>query len=233
MSRTLLATAVTLTTAALTTACSLATPNGLFDGAASSGPHETVDTTLHDAISELSIADEVRDGYDRDKYKHWIDEDGDGCDTRYEVLIAEAVEDPEVSDDCDLTGGKWLSYYDNEEFTDPSDLDIDHMVPLAESWDSGASDWTDDDRERYANDLDEDAGLVAVSASSNRQKGDQDPAEWMPSEKDVSCQYITEWTIVKTRWRLSVDEAEQTALEEISADCENVDLTIEYAMPAS
>ena len=233
MTRTLLAVALATTTAALTAACSLATPNDLLNDAAETAPSDSIDTTLHDAIAELPVDDEVRDGYDRDKFKHWIDEDGNGCDTRYEVLISEAVDEPDVSDDCDLTGGKWLSYYDNEEFTDPGDLDIDHMVPLAESWDSGARDWTDDDRERYANDLDEEAGLVAVSASSNRQKGDQDPAEWMPSEEDVACQYVTEWTIVKTRWQLSVDETEKGALEDISTDCEDVDLTIEYAMPTS
>ncbi|CAL9674121.1 hypothetical protein SUDANB176_07636 (plasmid) [Streptomyces sp. enrichment culture] len=77
--------------------------------------------------------------------------------------------------------------------TSASGLDIDHMVPLAESWDSGASAWTAQRREAYANDQGADASLVAVTARSNRSKADQDPAEWLPPAAGVHCRYVAEW----------------------------------------
>jgi hypothetical protein len=76
--------------------------------------------------------------------------------------------------------------------TSASGLDIDHMVPLAEAWDSGASAWTAQRREAYANDQGQEASLVAVTARSNRSKADQDPAHWMPPADDVHCRYAAE-----------------------------------------
>ncbi|WP_231929610.1 HNH endonuclease family protein [Micromonospora inositola] len=82
---------------------------------------------------------------------------------------------------CALSGGRWYSYYDNTYWTITSDLDIDHMVPLAEAWDSGARNWTTSRRQSYANDLGDSRPLVAVTDNVNQAKGDQDPATWMPS----------------------------------------------------
>jgi hypothetical protein len=86
----------------------------------------------------LVIAEDQIGGYSRNLFKHWIDADKDGCNTRYEVLIAEATVKPRVGAGCYLTGGKWRSVYDAKVFTKPTGLDIDHMVPLAEAWRSGA-----------------------------------------------------------------------------------------------
>ncbi|WP_374005151.1 GmrSD restriction endonuclease domain-containing protein [Streptomyces ipomoeae] len=84
---------------------------------------------------------------------------------------------------CALSGGSWHSPYDDTTFTQARALDIDHLVPLAESWDSGASGWTAAERQAYANDLDDPRALIAVSAASNRSKADQDPTTWQsPAE---------------------------------------------------
>ncbi|WP_051845642.1 hypothetical protein [Streptomyces globisporus] len=128
--------------------------------------------TLAAAIGQIPVADESRDGYVRTKFKHWnagLDL-GDSCSARNEVLLAEAVESPDVTAGCKLTGGRRISYYDGQEVTDPGKLDIDPMVPLAEAWDSGASAWDAKRREAYANDQDAATSLVAVTARSNRQK---------------------------------------------------------------
>ncbi|WP_031089223.1 HNH endonuclease family protein, partial [Streptomyces sp. NRRL S-15] len=85
---------------------------------------------------------------------------------------------PEQGERCALTGGGWSSYYDEVEVTEARKLDIDHMVPLAEAWDSGAYDWTAERRQAYANDLGAERSLVAVTAKSNRSKSDKDPATW-------------------------------------------------------
>ena len=102
----------------------------------------TVTTTLRAGIAGLPVATEVRTGYTREQFRHWIDDDGDGCSTRNEVLIAEATTRPAVGSGCALSGGSWYSYYDAVSWTAPADLDIDHLVPLAEAWDSGARTWT-------------------------------------------------------------------------------------------
>ena len=99
---------------------------------------ETYSAPLQTAISGLPVATEVRTGYARDKFRLWVDADGDGCDTRKEVLISEADDPVTVGSGCSLSGGRWFSYYDRVSWTDSGRIDIDHVVPLAEAWDSGA-----------------------------------------------------------------------------------------------
>lgn len=189
----------------------------------------TYSASLRTAVSSLPVATEVRTGYSRDLFPLWIDADGDGCNTRYEVLIAEAVTKPTIGSGCSLSGGRWYSYYDNKYYTLTSDLDIDHMVPLAEAWDSGARNWTTSRRQAYANDLGDSRPLVAVRDVVNQAKGDQDPATWMPPYSSAYCRYIQEWVVTKIRWRLSVDSAEKTALTNRANACSNVTITVTYA----
>ncbi|MFC9259293.1 HNH endonuclease family protein [Streptomyces hydrogenans] len=199
--------------------------------AAPAAPAAAQVLNLADAVDLVPVADESRAGYTRDKFKHWNSglDPADGCNTRAEVLQAEAVESPAVAAGCKLSGGEWFSYYDGQEVNDPAGLDIDHMVPLAESWDSGASSWDAKRREAYANDQDAAASLVAVTARSNRAKADRDPAEWMPPLPDAHCRYIGEWTATKLRWGLSADQAEADALKVYAEACET---TVVHYTPA-
>jgi hypothetical protein len=167
--------------------------------------------TLATVLAGLTVAPELRTGYKRTLFRLWIDENGNGCDTRKEVLITEAVVPPTVSSTCTITGGAWFSKYDDLTFTDAGKLDIDHMVPLAEAWDSGAYAWTATRRKNYANDLGVSWALIAVSAASNRSKGDQDPAEWLPPSVGYRCQYLVIWVAIKARWDLTIDPAEKAA----------------------
>ncbi|SNB91045.1 Protein of unknown function [Streptomyces sp. PgraA7] len=186
----------------------------LSSPAAQAAPAPEV-TTLADAVGLVKVIEEDRTGYTRSKFKHWNsgDDAGDGCNTRAEVLIAEAVVAPTVEAGCKLTGGTWTSYYDGQEVTSAGSLDIDHMVPLAEAWDSGASTWTAARREAYANDQGAATSLVAVTARTNRQKADQDPAQWLPPAPEAQCRYVGEWVSTKLRWQLAVDAAELEALK--------------------
>ncbi|MFD9356406.1 HNH endonuclease family protein [Streptomyces sp. NPDC060031] len=178
------------------------------------------------AVTALPLAVEDRTGYQRTSFKHWNAgaNPSDGCNTRAEVLIAEAVQAPEVGPGCTLTGGVWWSYYDEREVSPAGALDIDHLVPLAEAWDSGASSWTAQRREAYANDQGQLSSLVAVTARSNRSKADQDPAEWLPPSADALCRYGAEWTATKLRWGLAVDELERDRLLELAAGCGGTDV---------
>ncbi|MGY0062867.1 HNH endonuclease family protein [Streptomyces sp. LZ34] len=196
---------------------------------ATADPGDTVTTTLRQAVADLPIADEDRTGYERTKFRHWVDADGDQCNTRAEVLIAEATVPPTVGSGCSISGGQWHSYYDDADQTVARSLDIDHMVPLAEAWDSGASGWSAAERQDYANDLGDERSLVAVTARENRQKADQDPAEWLPSDAGAVCRYVGEWVAVKTRWGLTVDPGEAAALEQLADGCPDEELAVVLA----
>lgn len=186
-----------------------------------------VTVPLSEAVASLSVAVEDRTGYDRDtSYGDWIDADRDGCNTRAEVLLEEAVEAPQRSGRCALSGGRWYSWYDDVYVDGKGGLDIDHMVPLAESWDSGAKGWTQERRVRYANYLKDPRHLVAVTARSNRQKSDQDPAEWLPIDS-VRCRYVADWTSIKLSWSLSVDTGEKEKLTELASGCPDLPVTYE------
>jgi hypothetical protein len=170
--------------------------------------------SIDDAIKVLKVAPESRTGYVRTKFKHWVGV-GDGCDSRKAVILSEAVIKPVVEKGCVIKGGEWFSIYDNVKITDAGKLDVDHMVPLAEAWDSGASAWDDKKRELYANDQTDARHLIAVTGASNRSKSDRDPAEWMPTNEKYKCQYIMNWVSIKIRWSLSVDEKELLAIKSI------------------
>ncbi|GAA4694235.1 HNH endonuclease family protein [Streptomyces youssoufiensis] len=215
--------------AAIIAAVAVAATSSLSAPVAGAAPGETVETTVWQAIADLPRADEDRTGYTRDKFRHWVDADRDGCNTRAEVLIEEATTPPRVEGRCTLTGGTWHSYYDKKDHDQAGALDIDHMVPLAEAWDSGASQWTPKQRQDYANDLGDARALVAVTAAENRAKGDRDPAEWEPSDDEADCRYLADWVAVKTRWGLSADNAEIDALEGLASECVDEPMTVERA----
>ncbi|RAJ70327.1 uncharacterized protein DUF1524 [Streptomyces sp. Amel2xB2] len=170
--------------------------------------------TMLDGLTEQEEGS--MDGYDRDKFPHWSDQ-GDSCDTREAVLKRDG-EGVETGSDCYPTSGSWTSPYDGEKWTDPSDVDIDHMVPLAEAWKSGASDWTQDKREELANNL-EISQLLAVTDNVNQSKSDRDPAEWMPPKDDFHCTYARMWIWVKDTYDMTADSAEKSALSEALGTC--------------
>jgi hypothetical protein len=180
-------------------------------------------TSAAEKITLVMTADQIG-GYSRNLFKHWIDVDKDGCNTRYEVLIAEAIVKPKVGARCYLTGGKWRSPYDGKVFTNPTGLDIDHMVPLAEAWRSGAWAWTSAQRMDFANDLEDSRSLLAVTASLNRSKGDRDVAAWLPAK--AQCNYISNWIAVKWRFDLTVDPVEGEFLQNKITDCKITNVVI-------
>jgi hypothetical protein len=175
---------------------------------------------------QLVVAEDKTTGYSRNLFKHWIDADKDGCNTRAEVLIQEAITKPKVGTKCKLTGGKWLSAYDGKTLTNASQLDVDHMVPLAEAWRSGAWKWTSAQRQSFANDLENSEALIAVTASTNRSKGDKDPSLWMPAKDQ--CVYIQNWISIKIKYSLTADPQEAEKLNSLVSTC-GLDGTTEIA----
>lgn len=154
--------------------CVVAVVAGLLAPAVLASPAEAKQARLRKAIKTLLVVKaETNQGYERSKFRHWIDGDGDCKDTRSEVLRQESK--AAVTGDCGEQTGEWHSYYDGETWADASDVDIDHLVPLPEAWGSGAKRWTKGTRKRYANDLRDRRALVAVTDNVNQSKGAGDP----------------------------------------------------------
>ncbi|KAF9964178.1 hypothetical protein BGZ70_006825 [Mortierella alpina] len=154
--------------------------------------------------------------YDRRLFRHWIGISG-RCDTRETVLKRDGV-DVVTNAFCTATSGTWRSPYDDGVWTLPSDVDIDHVVPLRQAWVSGARLWTDAQRQDFANDLTR-PQLMAVTDNVNQAKGDQDPGQWMPPRTSFHCTYLRAFVQVKHYYRLTVDVAEKSAISSGLAKC--------------
>ncbi|MGW1169115.1 GmrSD restriction endonuclease domain-containing protein [Streptomyces sp. NPDC002550] len=169
-------------------------------------------------LGELPIeAPHSMAGYSRAKFPHWIRQYGE-CDTR-EVVLSRDGRGVTQDSMCRATTGTWYSPYDGKTLDAASKVDIDHMVPLANAWRSGADTWATDKRKKFANDLDH-AQLIAVSAASNRSKGDQSPDQWAPPNKDYWCTYSRAWTDIKYLYGLSITPPEKTKLTEMLNTCD-------------
>ena len=160
-------------------------------------------------LQTIRIENERPDKYERASFVHWIDIDGDGCDTREQVLKRDSVTLPQVDPyKCKVIAGDWVSPYDGAPWSDPTDIDIDHVVALKEAWDSGAWAWSSATRKAYANDTSDKRTLLAVTDNVNQRKSDKDPSNWTPPLKSYLCTYLGNWISVKARWNLSMDKSE-------------------------
>ncbi|MYC24627.1 MAG: DUF1524 domain-containing protein [Gammaproteobacteria bacterium] len=158
--------------------------------------------------------------YHRNLYGGWLDTDSDCQNTRQEILIAESRVKASLDETgCIVIAGEWYDPYLDSLITDPSVIDIDHFIPLAEVHRSGGAKWDDSTRYSFGNDLSENGALIPVSASANRSKGDRDPANWLPPNTTYHCQYVDRWVALKETWRLTMDYAERQAIMNILDGC--------------
>lgn len=164
--------------------------------------------------------------YDRDlDFPHWRDADKYGwtgepnhsCDTREAALVRDGRHVQVDPTTCTVTAGAWTDPYTGKVITSPAELDIDHIVPLEQAYLTGADKWSKEKRTRYANNP---GVLLTVSASANRSKGDQSPAQWQPINRTDWCDYGTRWATVKHRWQLSYEsQAEKAATVRLLDTC--------------
>ncbi|MFI9235330.1 HNH endonuclease family protein [Streptomyces sp. NPDC053079] len=168
-------------------------------------------------LGKLTVADpRPMTGYSRSAFPHWAQQ-GNKCDTRETVLERDG-QGVKRDAECRATSGSWRSFYDDKTFTAASQVDIDHIVPLANAWRSGADKWPTDRRKAFANDLTH-PQLLTVSAASNRSKGDQSPDQWQPPAKSAWCVYGRAWTSVKSTYGLTVTENERKMLTTMLGTC--------------
>jgi hypothetical protein len=181
--------------------------------------------TARTKLAALVVAAPVKaDGYVRDCDKGaacvfgqpWADTDGDGCDQRSQVLARDLQNVVRKNGRCGVQSGELQDPYTGDTVTSVSKIQIDHVVPLAEMWRSGASGWTLDRRTAAANDL---RNLVAVKGTMNQSKSDKTPDEWMPPNAAYTCTYVRIYIGVKADYGLTVSTPEHAALEKALATC--------------
>ncbi|AJE87669.1 hypothetical protein SLNWT_7293 [Streptomyces albus] len=174
-------------------------------------------STARSYLSSMSAtAEHSMSGYSRDLFPHWITVSG-ACDTR-ETILKRDGSGVVTDSSCKATSGSWYSPYDGATWSAASDVDIDHLIPLAEAWGSGAWNWSTAKRQQLANDLTR-PQLLAVTDNVNQSKGDKDPADWWPSRTAYKCTYARAWVQVKHYYGLSVDSAEKSALSSVLNGC--------------
>lgn len=146
---------------------------------------------LPELATKLNLDELVEPGtrkYERSDFGSWADSDGDCQNTRHEMLIDQAQESPFMSgDNCSVLSGRWMDPYSGQMFSDPKNLDIDHIVPLKWAHEAGASEWSQERKKQFANDP---QNLLVVSAKLNRQKGAFGPENWMPPNLAYRCEYV-------------------------------------------
>lgn len=178
-----------------------------------------------DAARKLQITDQARVGYDRDQFgAAWADVDGNGCDTRNDILLRDLTDVSMSLDDptCTVASGTLSDPYTGTTIdftrgkTTSSAIQIDHVIPLAMAWTGGASDWSAEEREAFANDPN---NLVATDGPTNSAKSDQGPGEWMPGNESYHCTYVAHVTALATEYDIAITQADQDAIVEIAGTC--------------
>ncbi|WP_143231222.1 HNH endonuclease family protein [Actinosynnema sp. ALI-1.44] len=174
-------------------------------------------STARTQLNGLTVApDGSSDGYNRDLFPHWTTVSG-SCNTREEVLKRDGT-NVVVDASCAATSGKWFSPYDGATWSAASDVDIDHVVPLANAWRTGAKSWTTSKRQQFANDLSS-PQLIAVTDNVNQAKGDKSPDVWKPPLTSYHCTYARMWIGSKYKWALTVNSNEKAALNSMLDRC--------------
>ncbi|MGB3351364.1 MAG: HNH endonuclease family protein [Mycobacterium sp.] len=172
-------------------------------------------------------------GYDyrRDAFgESWTDDTTapggrNGCDTRNDILNRDLLDKTYVAiSRCPaaVATGVLLDPYTSVlvPFTrgaqTGAEVQIDHIVPLALAWDLGARNWSDEMRTRFANDP---SNLIAVQGDANQDKGDKEPAVWMPPNAAFHCQYAMQFIAVLRGYGLPVDAPSKSALRQATETC--------------
>jgi len=156
--------------------------------------------------------------YDRDHFAGWLDTDGDCVNTRHEILQAEAADFSMNADGCAVASGQWFDPYTDRSYTNPRDLDVDHVVALADAWVSGAWAWADELLDGFSNDF---GNLNAIAAGENRSKSARGPANYSPTAPGARCDYLVHYATVKIRWQLSITPEDFDVVADGLGDCES------------
>lgn len=169
-------------------------------------------------LSPTLLATTIPD-YDRSDWKHWIDSDNDCQDTRHELLIRESLEPVTFKTDseCKVLTGLWFGQYLGVVFSQSSDLDLDHIIPLKWAHNHGGWRWNSEDKQRFANDY---QNLILVDDGRNQSKGAKGPGEWMPDNSAYHCMYVFRWSYLIDKYDLSANQVDKDKISQVIGECD-------------
>ncbi|NMP04851.1 HNH endonuclease [Pseudoalteromonas arctica] len=165
--------------------------------------------------NSTSISNTSSTSYNRKDWPHWIDADNDCQDSRAEILIRDSKLPIKFKRNkpCNVSWGEWHDPYTAKVFYKASDIDIDHIVPLAHAYKMGGKYWTREQRREFANDFE---NLIAVEDNANQSKGAKPPQDWMPENRLFHCEYLKKWNYIKTKYSLGKSKAENSYINNLA-----------------
>jgi hypothetical protein len=182
-----------------------------------------------EALATLPVKGRApKTGYARAEFgDSWTDDNDEmwghnGCDTRDDILRRDLTDIVMRAGGCKVSTGVLHDPYTGSETHfvrgpgTSSQVQIDHVVPLANAWQTGAQQWTARQRQDFANDPLE---LIATQGTVNEAKGDGDAATWLPPRKAFRCAYAARMVAIKLRWHLWVTAPERDALARLLQPC--------------
>lgn len=198
---------------------------------------ETTVQTSQSAMPSTSSAQQALDsllvkgraaktGYSRDQFgSGWATVNG--CDTRNIILNRDLV-NVQLDTECKVIAGTLNDSYTGKvieyHLETSSQIQIDHVVALSDTWQKGAQQLTRTQRVQLANDPLE---LIAVDGPANQEKGDSDAASWLPSNKEFRCQYVARQIAIKQKYSLWVTTAEKSAMTSVLSTCPDQTLPVQ------
>ena len=188
----------------------------------SSGTSPTPSTPSQDTnplirqLDSIQVANADKSSYSPSSYPHWITQSGT-CDTRETILKNVGFDsDPKTCVAKSKPGFTYTEPYSGRKISDPSSLDIDHVIPLKYANGHNGASWSTAKKTQFANDMSQ---LIAVDANAERQKGDSGPSGWMPGNKNETCSYTTIWITTASRYGISITSSDKTALRKGMESC--------------
>ena len=185
-----------------------------------------VEVSAAETLATLAVKGRApKTGYARSEFgQTWADVNRNGCDTRNDILKRDLTEVlfKEKTRNCVVLSGILVDRYSGETINfvrgniTSMEVQIDHVVAMSNSWQTGAFKLTLAQRTALANDP---MNLFAVKGRLNSQKGDGDAATWLPPLKKFRCAYVAQQIAVKAKYSLWVTAPEKEAMVRILTAC--------------
>ena len=170
------------------------------------------------ALLRYTILSDRDQQYRREDYLvRWPDSDNDCQNLRHELLVRESLSDVTFtnSHNCVVSAGVWFDPYTEKQLNQASDLDVDHVIPLAYAHEHGGDAWSNKKKKAFATDQD---NLLLVDDYENSVKGSKGPSEYLPA-KGFHCEYLSIWKHMAEKYSIKIDEADRAVIAETQPRC--------------
>lgn len=118
---------------------------------------------------------------------------------------------------CYVKEGKWEDPYSkNKKMKKTEDVEIDHILSIKAAYGSGGAEWSDSEKEEFANDPD---NLIIASIKQFNNKNSQTPKDWLPDRKEAHCDYGKAYIYTASKYQLGITNKDKKALEKAISTC--------------